>query len=247
MKMKAEKRGSARKDGAQRGARGADVLPDRSGRPVRPDRRQHILDATQRLFARFGYHGVTIRQIAAEARVPLALVGYYFGSKQQLYDAVFGHSSGLLGERSLALQAALAETNGERLPRIVAAMVSPVVRMRASVEGETYAVFIAQGLSHQGAEEDAAIRQYFDPLATEFIDALHAELARHHPAFTRAQAAWGFQFALGALLHYLRDQRVARLSGGANVVADPAVEPQLIAFIACGLRGLAGSFSGKGG
>jgi AcrR family transcriptional regulator len=166
MKMKAEERGSAREDGAQGGARAAGARPVR---PDRLDRRQQILDASQRLFARFGYHAVSIRQIAAEARVPLALVGYYFGSKQQLYDAVFGHRIGLLAERSLALQAVMAEANGDPLQRIVAAMVSPVVRLRASVEGETYALFVAQGLSHQGAEEDAAIGQHFDPLAAEFF------------------------------------------------------------------------------
>ena len=59
----------------------------------RPDRRQNILDASQRLFANFGYHAVTIRQIAEAAQVPLALVGYYFGQKQELYYAIFGRLS----------------------------------------------------------------------------------------------------------------------------------------------------------
>ncbi len=215
-------------------------------RPARPDRRQNILDASQRLFARFGYHAVTIRQIAAEAKVPLALVGYYFGQKQELYDAVFGHWSGVVAQRSLDLQNALATSTGDRLERIVEAMVSPVVRMRANPEGDTYALFVARGLTQQGAEEDRAIRQYFDPVAAEFIQALRSELVQTSPGFTQAHAAWGFQFALGALLHYLSDQRVARLSGGVNVAGDPLVERQLIAFIVHGLRGMARAFSGEG-
>jgi hypothetical protein len=48
---------------------------------------------------------------------------------------------------------------------------------------------------------------------------------------------------LGALLHYLSDQRVNRLSHGVNTVGDPAVEKQLVAFIVQGLRGAAQSFS----
>ena len=219
---------------------------DTSDRPARPDRRQNILDASQRLFARFGYHAVTIRQIAAEAKVPLALVGYYFGQKQELYDAVFGHWSGIVAQRSLDLQAALATSAGDRLERIVAALVSPVVRMRANPAGDTYALFVARGLTQQGAEEDRAIRQYFDPVAAEFIQALQSELAKTHPGFTQAHAAWGFQFALGALLHYLSDQRVARLSGDVNAAGDPLVEHQLIAFIVHGLSGMAQAFSGKG-
>ena len=40
----------------------------------RPDRRAAILLAAEKLFAEHGYHAVSIRQIALEAQVPLALV-----------------------------------------------------------------------------------------------------------------------------------------------------------------------------
>ena len=40
---------------------------------------QGLRDANEKLFAQHGYHAVTIRQIAVEAEVPLALVGYYYG------------------------------------------------------------------------------------------------------------------------------------------------------------------------
>ena len=209
----------------------------------RPDRRQNILDASQRLFGRFGYHAVTIRQIAAEANVPLALVGYYFGQKQELYDAIFAHWSGTVAQRSVDLRDALAASKGEQLERIVLAMVVPVVRMRDSAQGESYALFLTRGLTQQGVEDDRAIRAFLDPVSVAFISALHGALAHEYPGFTHAQAAWGFQFALGAILHYLSDQRVARLSNGVNTAGDPAVEKQLVAFILHGLRGFAQSFT----
>lgn len=209
---------------------------------ARPDRRQNILDASQRLFARFGYHAVTIRQIAAEARVPLALVGYYFGQKQELYDAIFAHWSGTVAQRSVDLREALAATKGEQLQRIVSAMVVPVVRIRGNAQGESYALFLTRGLNQQGIEEDRAIREFLDPVSAEFIAALQGALAHEYPGFTQAQAAWGYQFALGTLLHYLSDQRVGRLSNGVNTAGDPAVEKQLVAFIMHGLRGAAQSF-----
>ena len=43
---------------------------------TRPDRKADILLAAEKLFAQRGYHAVSIRQIAEEAGVPLALVGY---------------------------------------------------------------------------------------------------------------------------------------------------------------------------
>lgn len=211
---------------------------------VRPDRRQNILDASQRLFARYGYHAVTIRQIAAEAKVPLALVGYYFGQKQELYDAIFAHGSSTLALRSINLREALLVSKAEQLQHIVSAMVVPFIRMRGTAHDESYALFLTRGLTQQGVEEDRAIRQFLDPVSVDFIAALQGALAHEYPGFTQAQAAWGYQFALGALLHYLSDQRVGRLSNGVNTAGDPSVEKQLVAFIMHGLRGAAQAFAG---
>jgi len=209
----------------------------------RPDRRQNILDASQRLFARLGYHGVTIRQIAEEARVPLALVGYYFGQKQELYDAIFGHWSGIVDERLVDLRRALGRVDGDRLSHIIDALVSPAVQLRTTPEGQSYALLVTRGLSQQGIEEDHAIREFFDPLANHFIDALHAALIGEISTISRSQAAWCYQFALGALLHHLSDQRIERLSHGENMPGDPAVAPQLVAFIVHGIRGAAQAFA----
>ena len=208
----------------------------------RPDRRQNILDASQRLFANFGYHAVTIRQIAEAAQVPLALVGYYFGQKQELYDAIFGHLSGTVEARRQGLHAAMADQNGDSLANIVGAMILPVIQARGTPEGESYALFVTRGLMQQSAEEDSAIREFFDPITAEYIDAIRSSLAHETPGITQAQAAWCYQFALGALLHYLSDQRIVRLSNGVNVAADPAVAQHLLAFIVSGIRGAARSF-----
>lgn len=51
------------------------------------DSRQAVLDAAHRLFLAEGYQSVTMRSIAAEAGVDVALVSYYFGSKQALFGA----------------------------------------------------------------------------------------------------------------------------------------------------------------
>ena len=204
---------------------------------ARPDRRQNILLAAEKLFAQHGYHAVSIRQIADEAGVPLALVGYYFGAKQQLYHAIFEHWSAMISERLTSLQQAMADSSGDRLQRLVEAFIGPVIRLRASVEGEYYALLMTRGLSLQSEEEDAIIREFFDPMARAFIDAFHTTLAAETPGVSRAQVVWCYQFALGALLHHISDTRVQRLSEGKNQPSDPAVMPQLVAFITHGMRG----------
>ncbi|MFM9927414.1 TetR/AcrR family transcriptional regulator [Variovorax sp. H27-G14] len=200
---------------------------------ARPDRKQAILLAAEKLFARHGYHVVTIRQIAEEAGVPLALVGYYYGAKHELFHAIFAHWGHSIEARLAGLAAVTIDPDDARtLPRIIDAFTAPVLALRASAEGEYYALLVARELYHATEEADRVLRAYFDPLAEAYIDALHVAL----PHATRSQAAWGYQFALGALLHHLNDSRIERLSRGENKRADPAVAPMLVNFIVGGLR-----------
>ncbi|MBN8757414.1 MULTISPECIES: TetR/AcrR family transcriptional regulator [Variovorax] len=200
---------------------------------VRPDRKHAILLAAEKLFARHGYHVVTIRQIAEEAGVPLALVGYYYGQKHELFHAIFEHWGHTIEERLAGLAALTLDPEDVRtLPRIIEAFTAPVLALRASAEGEYYALLVARELYHATEEADRVLRGYFDPLAEAYIDALHIAL----PHATRSQVAWGYQFALGSLLHHLNDSRIERLSRGENKRADPAVAPMLVNFIVGGLR-----------
>lgn len=198
----------------------------------RPDRQQAILLAAEKLFALNGYHAVTIRQIADEAGVPLALVSYYYGPKHSLFHAIFEHWNSTIQERMDGLALAKTSPPEDRLMRIIEAFVLPVIRLRASAEGEYYALLVARELYSATPETDRVLRDYFDPLAHAFIDALHAAL----PPATRNQVAWCYQFALGALLLHLSDNRIDRLSLGECRQGDPAATAQLLSFIAGGFR-----------
>jgi AcrR family transcriptional regulator len=199
----------------------------------RVDRRAAILLAAEKLFAQYGYHAVTIRQIAEEAQVPLALVSYYFGPKHELFHAIFEHWSATIEERLTRLRAVPIDPADPRtLPRIIQAFIDPVLELRASTEGEYYALLVARELYNTTEEADRVLRDYFDPMAHAYIDALHAAL----PHATRGQVAKGYQLALGALLAHLSDTRIERLSRGEHRPADPDASPMLVSFIVGGLR-----------
>ena len=50
-----------------------------------------IIEATEKLFAERGYEGTSVRDIAQDAGVNVAMISYYFGSKEKLLEAVFSH------------------------------------------------------------------------------------------------------------------------------------------------------------
>ena len=137
--------------------------PARAAAP-RGERRQAILLAAEKLFAQHGYRSVTIRQIAEEAQVPLALVGYYFGPKHELFHAIFEHWRHTIDERIARLRAAQAGRPGiAALRRIVGAFVEPVLRLRASAEGEYYALLVSRELAYRIAGDRPRARRLLRP------------------------------------------------------------------------------------
>jgi AcrR family transcriptional regulator len=53
------------------------------------DRRRQLLDAAVRVFARQGFHGCRVSDIADEAGVAYGLVYHYFRSKEEVLDTLF--------------------------------------------------------------------------------------------------------------------------------------------------------------
>jgi AcrR family transcriptional regulator len=53
------------------------------------DKKDHILDVAERVFAEHGYDGASTRMISGEAGVNMAMLNYYFGSKEGVFLAIF--------------------------------------------------------------------------------------------------------------------------------------------------------------
>ena len=58
-------------------------------RPARGEKRDHILEAAIRVFARSGYHGARVSDIAREAGIAYGLVYHYFKNKDEILQTIF--------------------------------------------------------------------------------------------------------------------------------------------------------------
>jgi len=68
-------------------------LPREDGRGGRIRQQQEgaILQAAEQVFARAGFQGATMAEIALRAGLPKSNLHYYFGTKAEVYRAVLGH------------------------------------------------------------------------------------------------------------------------------------------------------------
>jgi len=53
------------------------------------DKKDHILDVAEKVFSELGFDGASTRMISGEAGVNMAMLNYYFGSKEGLFLAIF--------------------------------------------------------------------------------------------------------------------------------------------------------------
>jgi len=77
-------------------------LPLRCNYTIAMDKKEQIIEAAIDLFAQKGFEGTSIRDLASKADVNVAMVNYYFGSKDKLFEALVevkaGSARGILEE-----------------------------------------------------------------------------------------------------------------------------------------------------
>jgi TetR/AcrR family transcriptional regulator, fatty acid metabolism regulator protein len=154
------------------------------GSIVQEDRRRRILDAAVRVFARSGYHGSRVGDIAADAGVAHGLLYHYFASKDEVLETVFRENFGQLLERFRAVEAA-AEPAPEKLegiakillrtwrnnPDLVTVMVREVARspqLQAQVDEVREAFAIVQRVIEQG-QADGTFRRDVDAQLASWV------------------------------------------------------------------------------
>lgn len=159
--------------------------------------RQRILDAAELLFAHGGFDGTSIRDIAAEAGVPVALVNFHGGSKQDLYARIVARRADQLSDLRLsALRKLKSRPEPASLSAVLHCFVGPYLE-RAAKGGPqwlAYARLVAQ-VSADRKWSDIS-RRCFDPTARLFID----EIVVFFPGSDRSAVSAGFVFTVSAML-----------------------------------------------
>lgn len=198
--------------------------------------RQKILDCAEKLFARQGFHGTSLRRITADAEVNLAAVHYHFGSKDGLVEAVFKRRMGPLNEERMRRLRALRSSSGFDVEQVLRSFVEPTLRFAEQGEGNRdFLALIGRAL----IEPDEKIRRLFFDLVAPLFHLLLDLVCEALPHLSRDLLFWRLHFALGAMGRYLflAGQRSSMNEAMGTVIPDLPAGDCLIGFIVRGLEG----------
>ena len=199
--------------------------------------KQRLLDSAEQLFAEKGYHGVTVRAIAAAADSDPALIAYYFGGKRELFDEVLLRRAEILNQiRIEELEACErnAGPEGPTVEEILHAFSHPLLdRTEFGGPGwKNYFALVAQ-ITNSPEWGGAVMPKYFDPIVRRFLAAIKKAI----PGCADEDLYWSYHFLSGALvLTFAQTGRIDSLSNGLCKSSDiESVHQRLPEFIAAGI------------
>jgi AcrR family transcriptional regulator len=209
-------------------------------------RKNAILFAANHHFARHGFRGASLRDIARDAEVSLTLLNHHFGSKFQLLSAVIDSHRAMLDERARALLALTAGGPGQFTVRdLVQAWIRIGFETAADANGEMFLRLMARVIDDPSEEAAQVVRDKLDDAALVFIDALQ----QCYPEATRYAAASAYIYVSASLLKFLvGSKRLFRLArAGAPIGPVDEDQARLARFLVAGIEAAMTGLDGANG
>jgi len=212
----------------------------RVGRPPNTQRleniRDNLLDVAEEIFAKYGFPGATIKQIARHAKVTTTLLHYYFQDKQGLLESVLSRRSDeLIRLRMAALEHYEMQKGSMTLEGILETFIGPVFKLAidGGVKLRNYFAIMAQvnNTPGWGAEIMAKVG---DPSIQRSVELV----CKVYPTAPRQDIYWGFlQFTGSLMLVLAQTGRIDRWSNGSCRSSDlQTAFPQVLAYAVGGFR-----------
>ncbi|EJU09107.1 TetR family transcriptional regulator [Sphingomonas sp. LH128] len=181
------------------------VNPNRAPASAKGDAtRNQILDACEILFARNGYLGTSLRDIASEAGVRIGVLHYHYGNKHLILEAALDRKLGLLRE-TIAASFTDAEEGAEcvELEEIVSSFILPFMQAAASVDSplRNYIVMTSHLMSAYRMPELRPILAKLGVISEMLTDRIH----RHRPGISERNLLAGVYLIEAALIFMVQD------------------------------------------
>ena len=198
------------------------------------DTKAQILNATEVLIAERGYASTSVRNIISQAGANIAAVHYHFGSKEDLFRAVFSRISSPMVEAQLSL---LAAAESAQQPASVEAILQAFLRppVEQLIQNTDARMIRCQFMGRCWSEPEpvqSIAYESFKASRVAFIDALQQAL----PDQSRQTLHWKLDMVIATLVRLISDagKPNALLTGAEADEIDAAIG-QLVGFLTPGM------------
>jgi len=165
------------------------------------DSKEKLFRSAVTLFATKGFREVSVREIAAHAKVNAALVGYYFRGKQNLFHEVYrAHTVPLARERMKRLKAITHNGRKASIEEILKAWLDPWLLGQDERGESPVHLRYAANISAERWKHTKKAAPYMTPTFAAFMKALHNRL----PHLSKETLMWRLHFVTGAIAFGLR-------------------------------------------
>jgi AcrR family transcriptional regulator len=208
---------------------------------------ERILDAAEQLFAEYGYHGVTLKDVAARVGVSATLIHYHFNGKDSIFEAVWARKAPVSARNRLEAMRRYAEAVGDEVT--VEGALHAWIDTDLNVQIEETEQWIAFGKISAQANSAAGwgaekMTKYFNPVVLALIELLKKAM----PDCDEETIFWGYHFVSGAMTHNMaRTGRLDELSHGLCSSDDfESIRKHMARFMAAGFEAIRrGAAAGK--
>jgi AcrR family transcriptional regulator len=195
--------------------------------------RERLLDAAEKLFALYGFNGVSVRQIVHAAKVNLGAVPYHFGTKEELFKAViYRRALPLREEREERLKRLRERGKKPGLEEVLWALLEPA--FRASRENEWFRRLLGRASMDPTPEVKKLLAEIYN---AEFM-VVPKELRKVNAELPDDVFYWRLNCFYGVMLFVLADPgKIQTIAGKEFDTSRPEVALKyVIPFLAAGFR-----------
>ncbi len=200
---------------------------------------ERILDAAEQLFAEYGYHGFTLKDLAKRVGISSTLIHYHFSGKESIFEAVWARKAPISARNRLEAMRRYAAEVGDKVTveGALHAWIDADLNVQ-DAEPEQWAAFgkisaQANSAAGWGAEK---MTKYFNPVVLALIDLLKKAM----PECDEETIFWGYHFLSGAMTHNMaRTGRLDELSHGLCSSDDfVSIKRHMATFMAAGFKAI---------
>ena len=195
---------------------------------VNIDKKEHIMQVAIELFAEKGFEGTSIRDLAHKADVNIAMVNYYFGSKEKLFEQILTNKAQFMRSTIEAVDSNENLTELEKLEHIINGYIT-----RFLTQPDFHRVFLQELMVTQRVNLHQQVLSLFEKNTRDVVSIIERGIQKKQ--FKKVDPQLTFLSIIGTINQVLMSKNICNTlldqSAKINPYQDPRFKKRLFEHI----------------